>query len=165
MSPESLVVRMATSILTSNTKQARLDRNPTTSKQPPTNSAPETQYVISRGNGILAAAKVSYMTFVRLATNSLFPPEMAKNTPNATRTNKIAHGSRFASPSSPNRIKRSHSITLHLCGNLHQAYPAYCPFEHLIAALNGDPSGTHSKAKLRNCARTGFFPSIRSDGS
>src|ERR1700691_3285651 len=87
---------------------------------------------MGRGNGTLAAARVSHMTFVRLATNSLFPPEMAKNTPNATRTNKIAHGSRFASPSSPDRIKRSHSITLLLCGNLLQGYPANCRFEHLI---------------------------------
>src|ERR1700749_1449963 len=88
------------------------------------NSTADTQYVIGRGNGTLAATKVSYMTFVRLATNSLFPPEMAKNTPKATRTNKIAHASRFASPSSPNRIMRSHSIMLLLCGYPLQAYRA-----------------------------------------
>src|ERR1700722_20328909 len=124
MSPASLVVRMAISILTSKAKQAKLDRSPTISKQPPMNSTADTQYVIGRGNGTLAAAKVSYMAFVRLARNSLFPPEMAKNTPNATRTNKIAHGSKFALPSRPNRIKRSHSIMLLLCGNPLQGYLA-----------------------------------------
>src|ERR1700733_6308249 len=75
------------------------------------------------------------MTFARLATNSLFPPEMAKKTPKETRTNKIAHGSKFASPSSPNRIKRTHSITLLLCGNLASRIPCELPLEHLIGAL------------------------------
>jgi hypothetical protein len=40
---ESLVVRIATSISTNKATQARLERNPTVSKDPQTNSTPDTK--------------------------------------------------------------------------------------------------------------------------
>jgi hypothetical protein len=39
---ESLVVRMATTILTNRATQARFERNPAATRDPPTNSTPDT---------------------------------------------------------------------------------------------------------------------------
>ena len=52
------------------------------------------------GKGIPAPARVSYIWRVRLVTNSLFPPEMAKNIPSETRASKIENCSHERFPSS-----------------------------------------------------------------
>src|SRR6202047_1635859 len=108
---ESLVVRMATSISTITATQARLERNPTVSKDPPTNSTPDTKYVIRWGNGTLASTSVSYMVCVLPATNNLFAPEMAKNSPSETRTSRMAYCSKSLLPSSANWTNRFQSTS------------------------------------------------------
>ena len=62
------------------------------------------------GNGIPAPARVSYIWRVRLATKSLFPPEMAKNTPSETRASRIANSSHRRFPRSTDRINPQGSI-------------------------------------------------------
>src|SRR5215472_13696706 len=50
------------------------------------------------------------MVCVLLATNNLFAPEMAKNSPSETRTSRMAYCSRSLLPSSVNRTNRFQSI-------------------------------------------------------
>src|SRR5580700_3276145 len=108
---ESLLISMATSISTNKATQTRLASTPTLSKHPPRNSIPETKYVIRWGNGTLASTSVSYIVCVLLATNNLFAPEMAKNSPIETRTSRMAYCSKSLLPSSANWTKRFQSIS------------------------------------------------------
>lgn len=115
----SLVVRMATSISTNKATQARLERNPTVNKHPPTDSTPDTTQVIRRGNGTLASTSVSYIVCLPPATNNLFAPEMAKNSPSETRTSRMAYGSKSLLPCNANWTNRFQSTscpsTIMLC--------------------------------------------------
>src|SRR5579859_2005040 len=63
-----------------------------------------------RGKGTLASTRVSRMACRPLATNNLFAPEMAKNSPSETRTSRMAYGSKSLLPSSANWINRFQSI-------------------------------------------------------
>src|ERR1700732_19670 len=108
---ESFAVRIATSISTNNATQTRLERNPTISKDPPTNSTPDTKEVIRWGNGTLASTSVSYMVCVLRATNNFLAPEMAKNSPSETRTSRTAYCAKSLLPSSANWTNRFQSTS------------------------------------------------------
>src|ERR1700731_700653 len=61
------------------------------------------------GNGTLASTSVSYIVCALPATNNLFAPEMAKNSPSATRTSTMAYCSKMLLPSSANWANRFQS--------------------------------------------------------
>src|SRR3984893_2625321 len=126
---ESLVVRMATSISTNKATQTRLERNPTISKDPPTNSTPDTKEVIRWGNGTLAATSVSYIVCVLPATNNLFAPEMAKNSPSETRTSRMAYGSKALLPCSANWSNRFQSTSYPSMGGCAVTIPHIIQFD------------------------------------
>src|SRR5580698_2596721 len=58
------------------------------------------------GNGTLASTSVSYIVCVLPATNNLFAPEMAKNSPSETRTSRMAYCSKSLLPSNTNWTNR-----------------------------------------------------------
>src|ERR1700738_2565451 len=128
---ERLVVRMATSISTNKATQARLERNPTVSKDPPTKSTLDTQEVVGRGNGTLALTSVSYIVCVLPATNNLFAPEMAKNSPSETRTSRMAYCSKSPLPCSANWINRLQSISCPSIGGCALTPPYLAPRDYV----------------------------------
>jgi hypothetical protein len=78
-----------------------------TSRQRQTNSTDETKYVVTCGKGIPAPMIVSYISLCWLATKSLFPPEIAKNTPSEIRARRTANSSREWLPDKMKRISAS----------------------------------------------------------
>src|ERR1700722_19443492 len=63
------------------------------------------------GKGTLASTSVSYMVCAPRATNNLFAPEMAKNSPSETRTSKTASCSKSLLPSNANWTNRFQSTS------------------------------------------------------
>jgi hypothetical protein len=91
--------------------QHKVDSSPIMSRQPQTNSTDETKYVMMCGKGIPAPTIVSYITLYWLVMSSLFPPEMAKNTPSEMRARRTANCSRKRLPDNAKRLSASAFIT------------------------------------------------------
>src|SRR5271170_999271 len=75
------------------------------------------------------------------ATNNLFAPEMAKNSPSETRTNRMAYCSKSPLPNSANWTNRFQSIFCPSIGECAATIPQIMQFDFSSRRVNQDLAG------------------------
>ena len=95
---------MATIMEIINAMAEMVDNNPMVNSNPPKNSTNDKNTTVNSGNGIAASINISNNPSRDFWTKSLFPPEMAKNSPRETRASRIAAHSHLRLPCKMNAV-------------------------------------------------------------